>query len=274
MKEKELRAVWRIEKNGRGGLLAGTAHFFPYRLEKSLERFIRPARTVLFEGPLDDASMNQVVAKASQGEGAGALYGALDPAVRRKIKKFLGLSGEASGSLSFLLSIVSGNPDPLREHFRALRPWMAFFEIWARFVKSKGWRSSVDLEAQEIAARLGKEIRFLETIEEQVAALEGIPLERFVRFLENIERWEEFARSHARWYLSGDLEPMMASGNEFPSRCPSIVEKRDPVLFERMKPFFERGETIALVGTAHIPGLQARFLAEGYSVRLVGTPQS
>ena len=175
MKEKELRAVWRIEKNGRGGLLAGTAHFFPYRLGKSLEAFIRPARTVLFEGPLDEASMNQVVAKASEGEGAGALYEVLDPAVRREIKKFLGLPGEGSGSLPLLLSIVSRDPDPLREHFRALRPWMAFFEIWAHFLKSKGWRSSVDLEAQQIAARLGKEIRFLETIEEQVAALEGHP---------------------------------------------------------------------------------------------------
>ena len=273
MKEKELRAVWRIEKNGRGGLLAGTAHFFPYRLGKSLEAFIRPARTVLFEGPLDEASMNQVVAKASEGEGAGALYEVLDPAVRREIKKFLGLPGEGSGSLPLLLSIVSRDPDPLREHFRALRPWMAFFEIWAHFLKSKGWRSSVDLEAQQIAARLGKEIRFLETIEEQVAALEGIPPERFVRFLEKIERWEEFARSHARWYLSGDLEAMMASGNEFPSRCPSIVENRDPVLFERMKVFFERGEAIALVGTAHVPGLLKRFLAEGYSASGVGKPE-
>lgn len=200
-REKELKAVWRIEKNGRGGLLAGTAHFFPYRLGKSLEGFIRPAGTVLFEGPLDEESMNQVVAKASQGEGAEALYEALDPAALKKIKTFLGLPGEGSGSLPLLLSLVSTHSDPLRDHFRSLRPWMAFFEIWAHFVKSKGWGSSVDLEAQEIAARLGKEIRFLETIEEQVAALERIPLERFVRFLEKIDRWEEFARSHARWYL-------------------------------------------------------------------------
>jgi hypothetical protein len=236
-------------------------------LGKSLEEYIRPARTVLFEGPLDEASMNRVAAKGSRGEGAEALYEALEPPVRRKIRDRLGLTGEKTGSLPLILSLVSKSSDPLCEHFRSLRPWMAFFEIWAHFVKSKGWRSSVDLEAQEIAKRLGKEIRFLETIDEQVAALEGIPLERFVRFLEKIDEWEDFARAHARWYLSGDVQAMMGSGNEFPSRCPAIVEARDPVLFERMKPFFERGETIALVGTAHIPGLQKRFLADGYSVR-------
>ena len=60
-KEREFKMVWKIEKDGSGGgLLAGTAHFFPYRLRESLESYIRPARTVLLEGPLDEKSMNRV----------------------------------------------------------------------------------------------------------------------------------------------------------------------------------------------------------------------
>lgn len=48
--------------------------------------------------------------------------------------------------------------------------------------KSKGWEGSVDLEAYEAAGKMGVEIRFLETIEEQVRVLEQIPVERMTRF--------------------------------------------------------------------------------------------
>jgi hypothetical protein len=51
---------------------------------------------------------------------------------------------------------------------------------------------------------------------------------------------------------------------EFPTRCESILTKRDPIFFERIKTFFEEGKTTAFVGVAHIPGIRKRFLDEGY----------
>ena len=72
-KEKKLRSVWKVEKNGRSSLLVGTAHFCPYRFEKALTKLIQDAETVLFEGPLDQESMARVVQYGRQGEGTPSL---------------------------------------------------------------------------------------------------------------------------------------------------------------------------------------------------------
>ena len=154
--------------------------------------------------------------------------------------------------------------------FQSLRPWMAFFQIWSNFLKQRGWKYSVDLEALKIARQLRREIVFLETIEEQIAGLEGIPVDRIIRFFQKIDQWEEWARSHSQLYLRGDLGAMLAMSQEFPSRCPSIVENRDQVMFERMKGYFAEGRVMALVGTTHIPGIQKRFREEGYEISPCG----
>lgn len=263
--EKELKTVWSIERSGKRGTLAGTAHFFPHRLGKSLERYIRPAKTVLLEGPLDEESMKKVLERGAQAGGAEAIFDALDPGTLAKIEHLLAPPAEISGPRSILRSIVPQNRRGVSD-LRNLRPWRAFFEIWTNFLKRNRWEFSVDLEALEIATRMGKEIVFLETIEEQVSAMEGIPIERFVSFLEKIDEWKTYAEGHARRYLQGDLGAMLGATSPFPSRCPSIVEERDPIMFERMKPFFEEGQALALVGVSHLPGLQNLFRVEGFTV--------
>jgi uncharacterized protein YbaP (TraB family) len=271
--EKELKTVWKIAKDGRTGFLAGTAHFFPYRLKKSLESYIQSTKVVLFEGPLDDQSMNRVVEQSLKAEEATTLYEALDGQTIRKIRKLMGHLFRKSDSLSLILPFTSRGQDPLLVHFQSRSPWMAFFQIWSNFLKERGWKHSVDLEAWQIATQLGKEIIFLETIEEQIAGLAGIPWERFVQFFKKIDQWEEMFKTHADLYLQGEIETLLAATNEFPSRCPAIVERRDPVMFERMKGYFTKGEVIAFVGTAHIPGIQDRFRAEGYTIRQVTQAQ-
>jgi len=84
-------------------------------------------------------------------------------------------------------------------------------------------------------------------------------VDRIVRFFQKIDQWEEWARDHSQLYLRGDLGAMLAMTNEFPSRCPSIVEYRDPVMFERMNGYFKQGGVIAFVGTTHIPGCRVDF---------------
>jgi uncharacterized protein YbaP (TraB family) len=265
---KELKMVWQVEKNGRLGYLAGTAHFFPYRLKTSLQRYIQETRFVLFEGPLDEKGMSRVVKEGAEGGGV-ALFEGLDPATIQKIKKATRSLFEPSGALPLLLPFTPHFQDPLEAHFLTRRPWMAFFQVWYHFLGERGWKHSVDLEAMEIAIRKGKEVVFLETIEEQIAGLEGIPLERFIHFFKKIDQWDEWAHAHLEVYLRGDMESLLGATQEFPTRCPSIVDQRDPVLFERMKPYFEEGKVIAFVGTIHIPGIQKRLLAEGYSIRQV-----
>jgi uncharacterized protein YbaP (TraB family) len=271
--EKNFKMIWKVEKAGRKSFLAGSAHFFLHSFKKTLVPYIQDARHVFFEGPLDEKSMDQVGRQGSKEGGATAIYEALDPPTIQKIKDHIRIQTPDPLSISLILPFASKSQDPLYAHFQNLRPWMAFFEIWSYIIKNRGWKYSVDLEALEIAQRLQKNVIFLETIEEQIAALEGIPLERFINFFKQIDHWDRFAKAHAELYLQGDLENMMKLNIEFPTRCPSIVDQRDPIMFNRMKEFFEQGEAIAFIGTIHLPGIQSMFQSEGYQVThfLVGS---
>ena len=51
--------------------------------------------------------------------------------------------------------------------------------------------------------------------------------------------------------------------------CPSVIDKRDPILYERMKAFLEKGDSIILVGVMHIPGIQKLLLDDGYKVEKI-----
>ena len=60
--QKKLRMLWRVEKDGRASHLVGTAHFFPYSFRRALTRLMRNVEIVMFEGPLDQASSEQIAA--------------------------------------------------------------------------------------------------------------------------------------------------------------------------------------------------------------------
>jgi hypothetical protein len=278
--EKPLKTVWEVEKNGRKNYLVGTAHFFPYHFRISLRRILGRSKRALFEGPLDPQSMAQVVAHGSQGEGSLEVYHALDsqtllgirekadtlfgnPQVVRGIPgKALSLFGDSQTLLQFL---PQGKPaDPVRSHFQRFRPWLAFFAIWTSYLKTKGWTGSVDLEAFELSKKLGKEIHFLETIEEQIQVLEQIPTERMIRFLKKVHRWDDYSESYVRVFLRGSLADWMSGTGDFPSRCSPVIDERDRVFYCRMKPFIEKGGSAVFLGAPHLHGVNRMLEADGY----------
>lgn len=263
-KGKPLRTVWRIEKDRHVSFLIGTAHFSPYSFKKTLIKLIQTVDTVLFEGPLDEESMNRVVQYGRQGENTPSLYEALDPAAIREINRQLNvrLTGNTSAGL-YLQLIHPKSSDFLEVHTQGVRPWMAFFTVWSAFLD---WKYSMDVEAFHIAQKLGKKIQFLETIEDQLAALDGIPFERLVRYLNNVKNWKAHREMFLRAFLEGGLENFLSMTGEFPTRCESILTKRDPLFFRRIKTFIEEGKTAAFVGVAHVPGIRDMFLNEGYQV--------
>ncbi len=264
-KEKKLRAVWRIEKEGRSSLLVGTAHFCPYRFDGALARLIRGAEAVLFEGPLDRQSMARVVEYGRQGEGTPSLYDALDPEaireINRQLRKRLNTGATAGPLGSYLDFIQPASADHLKTHTQGVRPWMAFFTIWSPLLN---WKHSMDVEAYHIARKLEKKIGFLESIEDQLAALDGVPFERFVNYLNHIEQWKDYQDRFVKAYLAGDLERFLSMTGVFPTRCESILVRRDPLFFSGIMASHEKGPTTAFIGVAHIPGLRRLFLGEGY----------
>jgi len=284
--EKKLKTVWEVEKDGKKNYLVGTAHFFPYHFRLSLRKILRRSKRALFEGPLDPQSMEKVVAHGSQGKGSLEIYEALDSQTLREIRGkadtlfgdpqvFRGIPGKAGSlfgdSQTLLQFLPRGEKpgDPVRAHFQRLRPWLAFFTIWTSYLKTKGWAGSVDLEAFELSKKLGKEIHFLETIEEQIQVLEQIPMERMIRFLKKVDQWDKYSESYVRAFLQGSLARWMSGTSDFPSRCSPVIDERDRVFYRRMKPFVEQGESAVFLGAPHLHGVNRMLEAGGYRVEQI-----
>jgi uncharacterized protein YbaP (TraB family) len=263
-KEKPLRTIWKVEEAGRISSLVGTAHFSPYSFKKSLTTLIQSVETVLFEGPLDEESMARVVQYGQQGENAPSLYKALQPAAIKEINRQLSTqSGASTTAGSYLEILHPAASDSLERLTRGVRPWMTFFTIWSAFLN---WKHSMDMEAFHIAQKLKKKIGYLETIEDQLAALDGIPFERIVDYLNHIKSWRVHKELFKKAFLEGDIQQFYSMTGEFPTRCESILTKRDPIFFKGIQASFKQGRTVAFVGVAHIPGIRKSFLEEGYQV--------
>jgi len=254
--ERKLRMAWRLHYRGKESVLAASAHFSPYSFRTSLEQLVWEARTVIFEGPLDAPEMEKVRAHGTGGGSSPSLCDALRPSTIEKINQALGCPERMQSPAFVAKARAMGLFDNyLQEEIRGLRPWMSLFRIWTSFLSRQGWRGSVDLEAYGIARAMGRKVVFLERIEDQVAAMEGIPFEKIVDFFEHFDRWERFARRYKRNYIKGDIDAIMDSTLVFPTRCPSIVDRRDPVFFEGMKPYVEEGGALAFFGVIHMRGV-------------------
>lgn len=268
-RERILRTVWRAEKGATVNYLVGTAHFFPYHFRISLKKLLRKTRRAIFEGPLDSASMEQVVLQGSGQKTSLEIFEALDPETIREIKNKTGDLFADTAPFPPFLPPRAGRSDPLKEHFEKLSPWLAFFNIWTSYLKTKGWEGSVDLEAFETAKRMGREIHFLETIAEQVRVLEKIPPERMIHFLKKVRHWDEYSAAYVRVYLRGALADWMAGTSDFPSRCPPVIDDRDRIFFDRMQPFLQKGETAVFLGAPHLWGVNRMLENAGYRVKQV-----
>ncbi len=263
---RDLRTVWEVRKAGRRSYLAGTAHFFPYQFRRSLHRYLSRAETVLLEGPLDDAAMRRVIECGAAPEAGRSLADALDaPAVLKINAEFR--APAPAFSLHPLYNEIFGRQPAaqLCVPIQGLKPWMGFFRIWTQYLREHGWTYRMDLDALHAATALGKPVRFLETIDEQIAALEGVPLGRILEFLRAVD-WTAYRRAYVRHYLAGSLDAMANTARVFPSFCESVLDRRDPVLHERMRPHLARGNAVVVVGILHCPRVIELLQADGYEV--------
>jgi hypothetical protein len=252
--------VWELERRGRRSTLVGSAHFFPRHFRRDLRRLFSGARVVVLEGPLDEAATRKVL-DAGVGSGGDQIY----KAAREKIHARLGIVSAPLDVHQLLKDFFFGRQEHwLEEELRTLKPWAAFFGIWTRFRARHGWTHTLDLDAARIAAELGKEIRYLETIEEQIAALGAVPLERFLHFIH--EDWSAYCAAYERHYLAGELDALVAAAQAFPTYCEPVLGRRDVVLAERMGPELERGGACVVIGVAHCPGVLGHLRADGYEV--------
>ena len=127
----------------------------------------------------------------------------------------------------------------LEQHAKGVRPWMAFFTTWSAFLD---YQHSMDVEAFHIARELGKDIAFLETIADQLNALDGIPFDRIVNYFHQFQHWSTHRELFSKVFLKGNVPNYLSITGEFPTRCESIIGKRDPIFFQGIRASIEKGQ--------------------------------
>ncbi|SDB22411.1 Uncharacterized conserved protein YbaP, TraB family [Desulfonatronum thiosulfatophilum] len=263
--QRPYRLIWELEKNGRTSWIGGTAHFFCCSFESSMRRLFEKVDTVIFEGPLDQESLDHVahIGQTPDSDSPRLIQAMTEDDVRKLERVVLG----PRGFWARLLGTEDPNPIDVRHYLSDTRHWYAFFSLWTHFLRRHDWNHSVDLEAWHLAREMGKEVREMETIAEQIETLESVPVERIVRFFRQCGLWRRFIRRNMRAYLKGDLEAMMGTSAEFPSRTDLVIDRRDALFLERMLPRLETGRCAVFVGSAHMFNLQYMLAEAGFAVR-------
>ncbi len=259
--------LWRLEKAGKVSWIGGTAHAFRYSFASSFRKLFRHVDTVVFEGPLDPQSMASIASRGYSREGAPPRI--IELLSEEEIRRLERVVRGPEGPFARFCNMVWQNPADVRRILTEARPWCVFFTLWHAFLERHGWQRSVDLEAWELAHAMGRVVVGMESIDEQIASLESVPMERILRFLRDCNDWKRRMNRNAATYLAGDLQAMMGSSAEFPTRTEQVIGMRDQRFRERMRPYIEKGRCAVFVGTAHMLNLENMLREDGFDVSRV-----
>lgn len=164
---------------------------------------------------------------------------------------------------------------PLAPLCTKLRP---FYIVAMLSQMELGNDSAMVLDAwfQERALQAGKSVMGLETISEQLSAIERIPLREQAKLLYAvIDRDQDKSTDLAvNAYLARDLDALMAllERDGLPEHADkALLDERNARMVDRLQKQMEKGHRVfAAVGAAHLPGpdgILALFRMRGYEVK-------
>lgn len=262
--QRPFAMLWQLDKNGKTSWIGGSAHFFCYSFENSLRDLFDQVDTVIFEGPLDAASLALVEeAGRTLNEEQRPLFALL---TREEIAVLRRVVRGPEGFWPHLLNMEAQRKIDVEWYLKHTRPWCSLFTLWTGFLERQGWRQSVDLEAWTLAHEMGKTVIGMESLEEQIASLDSVQPERVVRYFQACRQWKHMVRHNVSAYLDGDLLRLMGTSAEFPTRTERIIGHRDERFRQRMRPFIEAGRCAVFVGSAHMLNLREMLAEDGFSV--------
>lgn len=143
--QRPFRMLWEVSRDGKTSWIGGTAHFFRYSFETAFRYLFRKVDTVIFEGHLDEDSLNAVSRLGKRPPDPGACL--FDLMTEQEIRALERVVRGPEGPFWRLLNAEYANKADVRWHLRRTRPWFAFFSLWTAYLERMGWRYSVDLEA-------------------------------------------------------------------------------------------------------------------------------
>ena len=158
-----------------------------------------------------------------------------------------------------------------------VKPW-AIFSIMGRPKPVKA--PSLESVLKNIALSANRQIAGLESMDEIIAALEGLEINDQIEILnDTICNHEKIIRETAtlvQLYLDRDLAGIVAFNNQphqdeavFIRFMNKLVYERNDRMLERMKPYLDEGNVFVALGAMHLAGeegLLASLVAKGYQL--------
>ncbi len=192
------------------------------------------------------------------------------------------LLGESDWALVDAQLALRQFPQALRAH---LQPWAVLVMLLKPAEGSAG--EVLDGILQKRAALAGKKVVGLETAEEQLGVLSGLPMTTQIVLLREalttLPRLAEETAAITRLYLAGDLQGAWNLHLQTRSQAPEVralqdalsevlISGRNRTFVERMKPLLDEGGVFVAVGALHLHGGQgvpALLEAKGFAVERV-----
>lgn len=150
-----------------------------------------------------------------------------------------------------------------RQTARTLKPWAAFTLL----SRPKPTGAPTLDQTLELMARTREiPVRGLQSVDELVAALEGMPLDSqrqiVIDTVCNHALIEQQAQDLIAEYFDEDLAGMLAVSGRFEPHDPTvakmfrerILDNRNDRMLERLEPYLEQGGAFVAVGALHLPG--------------------
>lgn len=269
-------AMWRVTDEDSEYILLGTFHILPEGLQwrtDALRHAFSDAQTIYFEVEADAPEAQSTVVNAVMTDGfnkAGAtLSGMLSAAEASELQ-------EICAELGLPFSAV----DPMR-------PWNAFLTLSVQFIINQGFTpgAGVDSVLLKESRTQGKDIRFFETMQEQLALFTTLEPEVEKKLLiVTIRDWDEqkaaFDELFTAW-TEGDIDFIDEQMNdamreEAPEVYQRLIVERNKAWAEELDAALknESGKGLVAVGAGHLVGgetsVPALLAAKGYKITPYG----
>jgi uncharacterized protein YbaP (TraB family) len=264
--------LYEVTKDARSSYLLGTIHLgfgFDEVLTPAGRRGFEGSQRVWLEADVASANPMQLVSAA-----------VLPP--EQSLRKLVGEPtwGELVAALKAQI------PEPVLDR---LKPWMPAMivgltrmgEALAELKPGAG-EQRMDVEVIAQATQAGKELHYLETVNEQIAVFEAIPFEEQVRELRHSLSPDSAGEGRAllEAFASGDESALegtlfMEGGSmqESPGFYGELLDRRNERWLPKLLPELDKGGAFIAVGAAHLlgkHGLLRTLRDRGYRVTRVG----
>lgn len=269
--------LWRVEKSGVApSFLFGTMHLSDKRittLSPAVSEALKASKTLVLEvGDLSPEALTSAMATS----GADLVY-----SDGRSLSDQL--TEEEFAKVKAVVS-ASGMPG---DFAKMLKPWLVSTLLSVSECERRQVAAGIkvlDMQLAERAKAAGIAVAGLETINEQLGALSGIPEEEQLQMLrvslKHAERTDDMMETMLQLYLKRDMgaalpfQFVLASQIGIPSSAfdgfqKSLLVDRNARMAVSARPYLDKGGAMIAVGALHLPGdtgLVSLLRSAGYTI--------